>query len=298
MINGVYRFYQDGKLIGESKNVLTTEGIRLILRVLAEQSASLGQALAVGVGATAAVVGDTRLQWEVERNQIAIKTADFDNKRVIMKTTLPQNSVYKIYEIGIWSQFVNSLNSENASRTLTTFETDIETWTNVTLDSTQTRTSKDSARIDAAISSTKIASTDVLLDLASYSGADQFNIAFYKANNNIASLALTFETSSGNYYRRQVTVSGLSVGYNILTMNKSDFASTGAPSWATITKMSVEVTAGGTAGYLIMDGIRIEDADTVNPEYALVSRSVLVSPLTKTNTSPMDIEYALEFNIT
>jgi hypothetical protein len=298
MIKGVYRFYQDGKLVAESPNVLTTEGKRLILRVLAEQASSLGQALAVGVGATAASAADTRLVWEVERNPISIKSPDFDNSRVIMKTTLPQNSIYKIYEIGIWSQFVNSLNSENASRTLTTFETDIETWTNVTLDSTQARTSKDSARIDANASSTKVASTDVLLDLSGYSGLDQFNIAFYKANNNITTLALTFETSSGNYYKRSVTVSSLATGYNVVTMNKGDFTSTGSPSWSNITKMSVEVTAGGTAGYLIMDGIRLEDSDTVNPEYALVSRSVLASPLTKTDTSPMDIEYALEFNIT
>jgi hypothetical protein len=296
-IQGVYRFYQNGELVGESKNVLTTEGKRLILRVLAEQASSLGQAIGVGVGATAAVIGDKRLQWEVDRSAVAIRSADFDNSRVIMKTTLPQNAVYKIYEVGLWSQFVNSINSETAARTISTFETDIENWTNVTVDSTQARTSKDSLRIDAAISSTKIASADTLMDLSGYSGADQFNIAFYKANNNINTLALAFDSASGTF-RRTLTVSALPVGYNVLTMNKGDFTSTGTPSWSAITKINVEVAAGATAGFLIMDGIRIEDADSVNPEYALISRSVLSSPLTKTDTAPMDIEYALEFNIT
>jgi hypothetical protein len=46
-----------------------------------------------------------------------------------------------------------------------------------------------------------------------------------------------------------------------------------------------------------MDGIRIEDGDTLNPEYSLVSHSVLSTPLVKTDSSPMDIEYALEFTI-
>lgn len=296
-VSGVYRFYQNGELIRESRNVLTTEGVRLVLRVLAEQASSFGQAIGVGVGNAAAAIGDTRLKWEVDRAQIAIKSADFDNHRVIMKATLPQNAVYKIYEMGLWSQFVNSLNSESVSRTLTTFETDFEAWTNVTLDSTQSRTSKDSAKIDAAISSTTTASNDVLLDLSGYSALDQFNIAFYKANNNITTLALVLDSASGSF-TGSATVTALPVGYNILTINKGAFTSTGTPDWSAITKINVKVTAGATAGYLILDGIRIEDGDAVNPEYALVSRSVLATPLIKTDTAPMDIEYALEFNIT
>jgi hypothetical protein len=293
MIRGVYRFYQNGELLAESENLLTTEGKRLLLRVLAEQAASLGQAIGVGVGATAANVADTRLNWEVDRAQVSIKAVDYDNNLVIMKATLPQNTEYTIYEIGLWSQFSNSLNSDSASRILTTFETDFENWTNFTLDTAQARTSTNAMRIDALASTTKTSTSDVNLDLSGYSNVDQFSVAFYKANNNITTLGIVFESTSG-VWRKTTTVSSLPVGYNVITMNKGDFVATGTPDWSDINKIDIEVTAGGTAGYLIMDGIRIEDADTLNPDYALVSHSVLGTPLVKTDNAPMDVEYAVE----
>jgi hypothetical protein len=296
MMRGVYRFYQDGELLAEVPNLITTEGKRLILRVLAEQASSLGQAIGVGVGNAAALAADTRLQWEVERSLINIKNVDYDNSRVIMKTTLPQNSIYTIYEIGVWSQFVNSVNSDNSSRILTTFESTLESWTNATLDSTQSRTSPDGIKIDATASSTTTSSADVTHDLSGYSALDDFNIAFYKPNNNITTLALKFDSATGSW-EKSATISSLPVGYNVITMKKGDFVATGTPDWSEITKMNVKVTAGGTAGYVLMDGIRIEDGDTLNPEYSLVSHSVLSTPLVKTDSSPMDIEYALEFTI-
>lgn len=296
MIKGVYSFYQNGELLAKSENILTTEGKRLLLRVLAEQAASLGQAIGVGVSAVAATAADTRLGWEVDRSSIDIKAVDYDNSLVVMKTTLPQNTAYTIYEIGLWSQFTNSLNTETSSRILTTFETDVENWTNFTLDTTQNRTSRNAMRIDATSSSTKTAVSNVDLDLSGYSSVDQFSVAFYKANNNITTLGLVFESATG-VYRKNTTVSSLPVGYNIINLNKGDFVATGTPDWSAITKIDIEVTAGGTAGYLIMDGIRIEDADTLNPDYALVSRSVLGTPLVKTDNSPMDVEYALEFTL-
>lgn len=296
-MRGVYRFYQDGELVAEAENLITTEGKRLILRVLAEQAPSLGQALGVGVARTAPVVGDTRLAWEIDRISIDIKNVDYENSRVVMKGTLAQNVIYTIHEIGLWSQFTNSVNGDTASRILTTFETAFEQWTNTTLDSSQARTSQDSVRIDAGISSTKVASTEAVLDLSQYSGVDAFNVAFYKANNNITTLALAFESATG-VWRKAVTVTALPVGYNVVSMPKGDFIASATPSWSEITKMNVEVTAGATAGYLLMDGIRIEDGDTLNPEYALVSRSVLTDPLVKKDNSPMDIEYAIEFDIT
>lgn len=295
-MRGVYRFYQDGKLVREESNLITTEGKRLILRVLAEQASSIGQAIGLGVGAAAATVADTRLQWEIDRTAIAIKNVDYTNSRVIMKTTLPQNSIYTIYEMGLWSQFTNSFNSDNVSKVLTTFESALETWTNTTIDATQSRTSPDSVKISAAISSTTTATTNVDLDLSGYSALDQFSIAFYKANNNITTLALKFESATGSY-EKSATVTALPVGYNILALNKGDFVATGTPDWSALTTMNVKVTAGATAGNLILDGIRIEDGDTLNPSYALVSRSVLGTPLVKTDSSPMDVEYAIEFDV-
>jgi hypothetical protein len=64
-------------------------------------------------------------------------------------------------------------------------------------------------------------------------------------------------------------------------------------SWDTIERIGFDVTAGGTAGFVTLDGLRAEDTDTINNEYALISRAIPGSPIIKDDTSPMDIEYTL-----
>lgn len=298
-MRGTYRFYQNGNLIAEQPNLITTEGQRLILRYLAGQSPSLGAAIGIGVSSVAATVNDTMLGFEVERVSVNLRNADYTNTMVIFKGTIDQDVVVNIHEMGLWSAAANNLSGEFDSRLLTTFDLDLETWSNVTADTTANRTSVDAARVDAAISSTTNAALDVDMDLSGYSANDTFLLAFSKPNNNINTIKLIFEdVIGGGNASLTKTVSPLGTGYNILQFRKGDFTITGTFSWETITKMSFDVTAGGTAGYVILDGLRVEDLDTPNQDFTLVSRAILGSPIQKTNVAPMDVEYALDFNVT
>lgn len=296
-MKGIYRFYQNGELVGESENLLTTEGKRLILRYLAGQAPDLGGAIGLGVGAVAANVADTRLTFEVDRAIVTLKNADYNTNVVIFKTTIPQEKVYKIYESCLWSTATNSL-TDYSSRMLSTFDLDVETWSSMTVDSTIARTSLDSGRVDAGSNATTSTRLQVDMDLSGYSGNDVFLLAFNKVNANITDLALAFENSTGGSFKSNISIAGLSTGYNVLAFPKSGFTATGTIDWAAITQFGVDVKAGPTAGYVILDGLRIEDTDTINQDFILVSRSVLGTPLTKTDIAPMDIEYALEFTIT
>ncbi|AXH49186.1 tail protein [Streptomyces phage Blueeyedbeauty] len=297
-MKGVYRFYQGGELIAEHENLLTTEGKRLILRYLAGQSPSLGAAIGLGVSATAATVNDTSLGFEIERVSVALKSADYTNNLVLFKGTVDQDTTFNIYEAGLWSSSSNALSGEFDSRLLTTFDLSLEEWTNVTADTTANRTSEDAARIDAAISATTQARLDVEMDLSGYSVNDTFLLAFSKPNNNITTIKLVFEDPiSGGSLSLSKTVSALPTGYNILAFKKGDFVASGTISWDNITRMGFDVTAGGTAGYVILDGLRVEDVDTPNQDYILVSHAILSSPINKTNVAPMDVEYALEFSV-
>jgi len=72
------------------------------------------------------------------------------------------------------------------------------------------------------------------------------------------------------------------------------------PDLTSIIKVGIEVTAGsGGATTVHFDGIRINDEDTFDPYYGLISRSVLTGSdiLTKVSGRQVDIEYklALEF---
>ncbi|AXQ63316.1 minor tail protein [Streptomyces phage Comrade] len=298
-MRGVYRFYQDGNLIAEQPNLITTEGQRLILRYLAGQSPSLGAAIGIGVSSVAATVNDTMLGFEVERVPVNLRNADYTNTMVIFKGTIDQDVVVNIYEMGLWSAAANNLSGEFDSRLLTTFDLELEPWSNVVADTTANRTSVDAVRVNAGISSTTNASLDVDMDLSGYSANDTFLLAFSKPNNNINTIKLIFEdVIGGGNASLTKTVSSLGTGYNILQFRKGDFTITGTFSWETITRMSFDVTAGGTAGYVILDGLRVEDLDTPNQDFTLVSHAILGSPIQKTNVAPMDVEYALDFNVT
>jgi hypothetical protein len=45
-----------------------------------------------------------------------------------------------------------------------------------------------------------------------------------------------------------------------------------------------------------MDGIRINDEDTFDPSYGLVSRSALTTPLNKLAGRQVDVEYRLDLS--
>lgn len=298
-MRGIYRFYQDGNLVGEHKNLLTTEGKRLILRYLAGQSASLGAAIGLGVSGVAATVNDSLLGFEIERVAIDLKNADYANNVVLFKGTIPLDSSFTIYEAGLWSTATNNLSGEFDSRLITTFDLELEEWTNATADTTANRTSADAVKISAGSGATTSPRLDVDMDLSGYSANDTFYLAFSKPNNNIASIKLIFEdVISGGSISLTKTVSSLPTGYNVLAFRKGDFTASGTISWDSITRFGFDVTATATAGYVILDGLRIEDLDTVNQDYVLVSHTVLSSPLVKTDTAPMDVEYALDFNVT
>lgn len=297
-MRGIYRFYQEGKLIAESSNLITTEGKRLILRYLAGQAPSLGAAIGVGISEKPAEESDVMLGFEIDRVAVSLKNADYMNDVVLFKGTIEQDADYKIYEAGLWSSDFNNLSGEFDSRLLTTFDLDIEEWTNAVADTTANRTSVDAVRVDALANETTECRLDVEMDLSGYSANDTFYLAFSKPDNNVESLRMVFEDPiSGGSVSLLKNIDILPEGFNILEFRKGDFAASGTINWNNITRFGVDVTAGSSNGYVILDGIRIEDVDTPNQDFVLVSHTVLSSPLVKTGIAPMDIEYALDFNV-
>ncbi len=297
MIKGTYRFYQNGELIATQKNLITSEGERLILRYLAGSASSIGSAIALGVMQTPATIGDKRLGFEVYRASVEVRSIDYNANTILFKGAIDQNAVFNLYEAGLWSTETNSLGTTD-STSLTTFDLTSELWTNVTADATQARTSEDSIRVDALASSTTSPRLEVDMDLSGYSTEDIFTLAFYKANNNINSITLYFGNSlTGGTLTLTKTISAMPVGYNVVEFRKGDFVVNGGISWDDIDTLGVDVTAGGTAGYVIIDGLRAEDTDTPDQDHILVSRTVMATPLVKTSTAPMDVEYTLEFSV-
>lgn len=295
-VKGTYRFYQGGRLVGKSENLLTNAGRRAILRYLAGRGGSVGDSIALGTGTIAPSVVDNRLTFEADRVTIDVISVLYNDSLIVFKGTIPQEVQYTIYEAGLFNMPSNPFSVES-SRILLSFEDTIEEWSVGTLVNTNARLGSQSLRLQPAGSGTLEAQAAVVADLSSFTADDNFTLAYTKASSNASSLILKFKDLNGNQYALTKSITSAPLAYNVLTFRKGDFVATGAMDWTNVTSISVShsATAGG-ASDVYLDGLRIEDDDVVSGDYALLSRSVLVSPVSKTDASPMDIEYALELN--
>lgn len=294
-MKGVYSFYQNGELIGRSENLLTTAGKRAILAFLGGRGGNIGAAIALGTGAEPATVADKRLTFEVDRATINLVSVLYNDSLVVYKTTIPQETVYNIYEIGLYNQESN-INSPANSRILASFETNIENWDNGVLVNTNARIGSESLQLQPAASGTLEAKLSSVNDFSLFTADDNFTVAFTKNSANASSLTLKFLNDAGDSLSLNKSISALANGYHVVTFRKGDFVPTGNISWGEITSISISHSASaGGASEVFLDGIRIEDDDSVNTDYALISRSVLLTPIQKTTAAPLDVEYALEF---
>lgn len=293
-MRGTYRFYEDGKLVGEAKNLITTEGKRAIVRYLAGYTKAYAGSIAVGVMDTAANVADTQLGFEFGRTNVTVISADLSAYNIVLKGTLDQSLVGTIYEAGLWSLITPD--NIAGGRFISNFTSD-ETWSAGTFDSANTRTGGGGLRFNATASGSVTSTrTDIYVDLSNYRNTYPFYLAYYAADANCASIKLNLHTDASNYF--SYTIASPTAGYRTQQFNKLACTQTGTPDWGNITSMDIVVTAksaGATA--VTLDGFRTEGDDYGTNDQILISHGILPTPITKTSLSRMDIEYELEFNL-
>jgi hypothetical protein len=71
--------------------------------------------------------------------------------------------------------------------------------------------------------------------------------------------------------------------------------SSGSPISSSISKIGVEIfrTSTSSPSVVYLDGLRINDEDTFDATFGMISRSILSSPITKVAGRQVDIEYRL-----
>jgi hypothetical protein len=259
----------------------------------------IGASVAVGVGGKVEDAADTALQFEVGRSPVVLTSYDFVTNKLIFKASVPSDFGGTIYEIGLFTQESDTLAGGYGSRLLVSFDSATEEWYNPTTTTDSTYTTA-SARIGldalvltpAASASTSARMDEVSLDLSGNSAADKFSLA-YNVGANVSSINMRFKTDASNYY--SYTITSPATGYRIDTFTKGSAVVTGTPNWNAINslEMTVNASAAGAAS-ASFDGIRIEDVDTNNPAYLMVSRRLLATPFVKTAGMVQEIEFALD----
>lgn len=310
MLKGTYVFYDNGKEICRQSNVITKFGKRFLTNFLAGNVSNLEKDMAFGIGNTAATQDDTRLVFEFHRTPIIFGSTDIQTANsvttysVVYKTTVPQDVVGEIYEVGIYPSTRSSINNFD-SKYISDFS-DVLDWQDS--DGVNPLVVTDNYRIGgnlldmtAATSSSKeYKSTINRLDLSGYSTADSIKLAYYREDTSLSNIKIRLYSESTKYYEATVTPSsgtGYKLSNDILLSTFFSGATNPAPDITNINEIGIVITAtSGGSTTVGLDGLRINDEDTFDPEFGLISRSVLTAPISKVAGRQVDVEYRLSLD--
>jgi hypothetical protein len=310
-MRGTYVIKQGDVEIARSENLITTAGKRAIVSFLAGAGAGWSDAIAIGAGTAAAVVGDSALQLEYDRQGTLAKAVVFNGggagiHRVICKATIPSNVSGWINELGIFSQYEGS--SQTSSNTMLAGLFDDEdwevysggTWIDIATapDTSNSRVGANATTLTSGTTLTKyrvnLADTDYTL----FGASDRLKFGAYLISGTLSAVTIKFYTDDSNYFAYTPTTAtfcSASTGvYTASSFLKSNWTATGSPTWSNISSMGVDITATSGTVNVAFDAARFEDADSYDESYCLVSRSVLSPAIQKVAGTELDIEYYLD----
>ena len=295
--------------------MITKFGKRFLTNYLAGNVAFSAKELAFGIGNTTpnANGNDTRLDFEFYRVPVKFTSIDIAEVsgsfvyKAVFVATIPQDVAGVISEIALYPASRTSTNNFD-SKFISSFENNV-LWED-------SIGSNPSIQLNSSTFTSKIGENSVLvqspsstateyktatgtIDLSGYSINDSLAIAYNKADANLSKIRVKFYSSTTQYcYIDFTPTSGTGDKIQSATL-ATLFSNTSAtpPDFKNITNLGVEVTAtsGGTTS-VYFDGIRINDEDTFDPSYGMISRSVLTGGniITKPSGRQVDVEYKLQ----
>jgi hypothetical protein len=296
-ITGEYVFYQDGKEISRSANLLTKFGKRFLTSYLAGAVSFNNKDIAIGIGNTAATVNDTQLSFEFYRSAVNLGSIDIQTNAltgvstyaVVYKTTVPTDIVGTINEVGLFPTETQG-NSDFSSRFISGAPA-------TTVSSPSPRIGNTWFSLSAAQSGTKQYNLSTNFNLLGYSQNDSLTLAFKQQDTNLDYVYVRFYSSLSDYY--EIRYAGDSLLLNkIIPLPLSSLYSSGfnlgTPDQESIIKISVGAKAKSSgATTVLLDGLRINDEDSFNTYSSIISRSVLTNPIVKAYGREIDVEYRI-----
>lgn len=283
--------------------MITKFGKRFISNFVAGNSSFAAKEMALGIATQLEYpVSDTnsRLGFEFYRIPIRQGGIDIDSSvspvkyTVVYSATIPTNIAGKINEIGIYSGESYSRNLYG-SKFISNFELPYEWSPEPALDQSDYRVG-DSSLLFTSNGTAPREYTYLLnsMDVSGYNPSDTLSFSYKVNNANLSSLKVRLYSSDNDYL--QFTFTGHSVGYNIKSLNMSAGVSTGTFNPQSVVKLGIVVTPTSAQASVSMDGLRINDEDTFDPEYGLIARSILDSTLVKVIGREASIEFKLDLS--
>ena len=283
--------------------MITKFGKRFLANFVSGNSSFASKEMALGIATSIEYpLSDTnsRLGFEFYRVPIRQGGIDIDTSvspvkyTVIYSATIPNNIAGKINEIGIYSGQSYSKNLYE-SKFLSNFELPYEWSPEPTLDQSNYRVGDSSLIFTSNGTAAKEYTYPIdSMDISGYNPSDTISFSYKVNDANLSSLKVRLYSSDNNYL--QFTFTEHSVGYNIKPLLMSTGVSTGTFNPQSVVKMGIVVTPTSAQTSVSMDGLRINDEDTFDPEYGLIARSVLDSTMIKVIGREAAIEFKLDLS--
>jgi hypothetical protein len=293
-LKGTYVFKQNGQEIGRSENLITTNGTTSILRYLSGHSTEWASTIAIGAIPDTPTINDLALKFEIARSAITLKSYSSGSPNVlIIKGQIDPLVAANIYEIGIFPAETSKVFGERDKLILTDFSTP-EDWT--TTQGTyelmpyqgqnpfSPRVGLYSFTLNPGAS---IYNDQFAANLISYTTLDTLDILTEVGIEDAGTLVVKLEDPSGNFIQMQYPYNGtVKSGYQVLSLNFPE----GINSVSTISKITLTCVGSD----ITVDAIRVSVLNEISSSSALISRSVLDTPIAKLYAVPLDIEYYLQ----
>jgi hypothetical protein len=278
--------------------MITKFGKRFLTNLIAGNISNQGKDIAIGIDLSSATENDTRLGFEYYRTPVQFGSTDIQNNdgissySVIFKTSIPQDVEGYINEIALYPSQKTSINNYDSK-----FITDFSSYTDwedsdgfrPSFDANNSRVGNNLLIMQAGIDEGNeyIHNIDKL-DLSGYSVNDTLRLAYYKLDENLSAILVRFYSSDNSYFQIDITpASGL--GHKItdeIPMSEVFAGSVNEPDKFSITKISILIIPNESEiTYVGFDGLRLNDEDTFDPIYGLISRSIVINNTSISGTS-------------
>jgi hypothetical protein len=316
-MSGIYKFYQNGELIGEAENSMTEIGRILSVKTLMGAIPNFATSLGIGVSSTANgaatnnLIPDYKLGLKVATCPVIGSNIDSDTTydAILFKGRISDPLYYRIHEVGLFSDpllsgstgykqelilgFENADNFYNSSLSQYLNEDDYTNTTYRMVDrtdvtyGTQFRTGRKALLLGGT---QQIYTENSFNGLDQYDETDEIILGFY-ASAVGRNVDVTFYSGGGTGTYRTYRFTSTAIGYNVITkqISSTPQASAGTLDWSNITRVGVA----SSAATVILDALRFENVNQLDTNRGMISRAVLPTPIVKLANIPIDIEYTL-----
>lgn len=308
-IVGKYVVSSNGQILGEYKNMITTNGLLAINQYLTNAIPSWAGSIGIGLLSSSATSASTQfLQYEYERFPITLKSYRIvsSSNQIVVKASIDPELVFQAYEIGIFPMTVDMAThidnypisdfSETSSGSSAWYIGSVP----ATSSSANPTPRASSKTVSIAAGQTAFlpgaaSISGMALNTGPFNSADYIDVLYYCASAVGSSGSLTVylgdDTAiSPNIWAASGTLSATPSGS--FYVSRLNFLA--KPDTFSNNVISSSINFAGT-GILLLDHMKIVTGDAKTTDHKLVSRTTSASPIiTKSYGQPMEIEYYVQ----